>query len=408
MKYKLSTAFGTNVLTVMTGTGLAQIFPVLISPILTRIYTPEDFGVLAIYLLGLSLLTILATGKYENALYLAKNYKAVSRILDLSLTLSIIFSVFLMGLVVVFGHLFWAYFHIKHSILWLFILPVALFISSHYVVLTQLAIRTANYKQLSISRVCQSLTFGLVALAIGYLSLSFGLVVATFFGQFVAYSIIKKTGKHKYKFKNLFRFATAKRYIKFPIYMMPSGLLNAVSANMPIVILSTNFGLTYVGFYELVQRTLSAPSTFIGNSFGEVFRQQASDDIRKDGTCRPLIRKTIAKFFIVSALPFFGFWFYTPVLFEIIYGEDWLIAGEIAQLLVPMFYVRFLSMPVASIILLRNRPEIDFWWQLTFLALSLAGLAFRDSIYEAMSYFSIIFSFMYLVSFLINYKLAKV
>jgi O-antigen/teichoic acid export membrane protein len=65
MVYKLKSSFERNVLTVMTGTGLAQIFPVLISPILTRIYTPEDFGVLAIYILGLSLLTILATGKYE-------------------------------------------------------------------------------------------------------------------------------------------------------------------------------------------------------------------------------------------------------------------------------------------------------------------------------------------------------
>jgi len=176
---------------------------------------------------------------------------------------------------------------------------------------------------------------------------------------------------------------------------------------MPLVILSSNFGLMFVGFYELVQRTLSVPSTFVGNSLGEVFKQQASDDIRKDGTCRPLIRKTIVKLCIVSAAPFFGLWYYTPVLFKIIYGEDWLIAGQMAQLLVPMFFIRFISMPVSSIILLRNRPEIDFWWQITFLALSIGGLAYSDSIYASMTYFSIIFSFMYLVSFVINYKLAK-
>lgn len=407
MVYKLKSSFERNVLTVMTGTGLAQIFPVLISPILTRIYTPEDFGVLAIYILGLSLLTILATGKYENALYLPKNHKAVYRILDLSLTLSVIFSFFLMGLILVFGNLFWTYFDIEHSILWLFVLPVAIFISSHYVVLTQIAIRKSNYKQLSVSRVSQSLTFGLVAIAIGSLSLSFGLVVATFLGQFVAYFIIKKIGKHNFKFKNLSRLATAKRFVKFPVYMIPSGLLNVSSANMPLVILSSNFGLMFVGFYELVQRTLSVPSTFVGNSLGEVFKQQASDDIRKDGTCRPLIRKTIFKLCLVSVVPFFGLWYFTPVLFKIIYGEDWLIAGEMAQLLVPMFFIRFISMPVSSIILLRNRPEIDFWWQITFLALSIGGLAYRDSIYASMSYFSIIFSLMYLVSFGINYKLAK-
>ena len=114
MKFTPKTAFGKNVLTVMTGTGLAQIFPVLISPILTRIYTPEDFGFLAIYLVGLSLLTIVATGKYENAIYLPKTHKAVSRILDLSLNLSIIISVLLMSLIVIFGHLSWTLFTIHH------------------------------------------------------------------------------------------------------------------------------------------------------------------------------------------------------------------------------------------------------------------------------------------------------
>ena len=189
--------------------------------------------------------------------------------------------------------------------------------------------------------------------------------------------------------------------------MIPSGLLNTASANMPIIILTSNFGLIYVGFYELVQRTLSIPSTFIGNSFGEVFRQQASDDLKKTGTCRPLIQNTISKLFIVSFLPFFGLWVSAPILFEIVYGADWRIAGEMAQILVPMFYIRFLSMPVASIILLRDRTEIDFWWQLTFLFLSLGGLVFIDSIYSIMLYFSISFSLIYLLSFFINYKLAK-
>jgi O-antigen/teichoic acid export membrane protein len=407
MKYKPKTTFGKNVLTVITGTALAQIFPVLISPILTRIYAPEDFGFLAIYIVSLSLLTVLATGKYENALYLPKNHKTVYRILDLSLNLTIIFSIFLMGLILLFGNLSWVFFDIEHSILWLYILPFAVFISSQYVVLTQLAIKTKNYKQLSVSRIYQSFTFVVIAIAIGYLSLSFGLVVATLLGQFAAYKTIKKIKGDNYKFKNLFRLATAKQYIKFPIFMIPSGLLNTASANMPIIILTSNFGLIYVGFYELVQRTLSIPSTFIGNSFGEVFRQQASDDLKKTGTCRPLIQNTISKLFIVSFLPFFGLWVSAPILFEIVYGADWRIAGEMAQILVPMFYIRFLSMPVASIILLRDRTEIDFWWQLTFLFLSLGGLVFIDSIYSIMLYFSISFSLIYLLSFFINYKLAK-
>ena len=78
------TAFGKNVLTVMTGGGLAQAIPILMSPVLTRLYSPEDFGFMALYLWVASLLTILATGKYEKSVYLPNRTKGVARIIDMS------------------------------------------------------------------------------------------------------------------------------------------------------------------------------------------------------------------------------------------------------------------------------------------------------------------------------------
>jgi len=50
-KLKLKSEFAKNVLTLMTGTTIAQAIPIAISPILTRIYTPEDFGVFALNIL---------------------------------------------------------------------------------------------------------------------------------------------------------------------------------------------------------------------------------------------------------------------------------------------------------------------------------------------------------------------
>ena len=64
--------YAKNVLTLMTGTGLAQAIPIAISPILTRIYTPEEFGVFALYMAIASILTVLVTGRYEMAILLPK------------------------------------------------------------------------------------------------------------------------------------------------------------------------------------------------------------------------------------------------------------------------------------------------------------------------------------------------
>ncbi len=176
---------------------------------------------------------------------------------------------------------------------------------------------------------------------------------------------------------------------------------------MPTIILTRTFGIGYVGFYNLIQKTMSTPSTFIGNSFSEVFRQQASDDIKQYGTCRSLFRRTVIKLTALSIIPFLILIIYTPEIFVIVFGKNWQIAGEIAQILVPMFFIRFITMPVSSVILLRNRVEIDFWWQLIFLVLSLGAFLFREKINEMMMYFTVVFSLMYLLSFSINNKYAK-
>lgn len=404
------TAFGKNVITVITGSGLAQFFPILISPVLTRLYSPEDFGFLALYLLGISVLTILATGKYEDSVYLPHHIKGVARIIDLSTKLSMILSIILLLIILLFGELLWAYFDINNSKIWLYILPIAVFISAKYVILTQLAVVRSEYKKLSISRVSQSLTSGGVSISLGYFMLSFGLLVANLIGQVVALITLRKIKKltcDRYVFTSLSRLAIAKKYSKFPLFMVPSGLLNVMSSNMPTIILTSTFGLVYVGFYNLLQKTLSAPTTFIGRSFAEVFRQQASADMKQHGTCRPLFYSTVLKLVFLSAIPFFILIVYTPEIFEFAFGKDWRVAGEMAQILVPMFFIRFITMPVSSIILLRDRAEIDFWWQVTFLVLSLGAFFFTETIDNLMVYFAVAFSLMYLFSFLINYKLAK-
>lgn len=190
--------------------------------------------------------------------------------------------------------------------------------------------------------------------------------------------------------------------------MIPSGFLNIASSNMPIIILTSTFGLNYVGFYILIQKTLSAPSSFVGNSFGEVFRQQASDDLRTHGTCRPLFLRSLCKLTALSIIPFGILLIYAPEIFTLIFGKNWVVAGEMAQILVPMFFLRFMAMPVSSIILLRNKAEIDLWWQLAFLGLTSGAFFITSTIKQAMIYFSLTFSLMYILAILISFKFTKI
>ena len=86
-KLKPKSEFSRNVLTLMTGTTIAQAIPIAISPILTRIYTPEDFGVFALYMAIASIIAVIATGRYEMAIMLPKEEEDVKSIVKLILIL---------------------------------------------------------------------------------------------------------------------------------------------------------------------------------------------------------------------------------------------------------------------------------------------------------------------------------
>ncbi|SVD81723.1 uncharacterized protein METZ01_LOCUS434577, partial [marine metagenome] len=94
--------FSKNVLTLVTGTTIAQAIPIAISPILTRIYTPEDFGVLALFISITTILGTIANGRYELAIVLPKRDNNALELTALSIIITIGFSLLLVILVILF------------------------------------------------------------------------------------------------------------------------------------------------------------------------------------------------------------------------------------------------------------------------------------------------------------------
>lgn len=87
-KLKPKSEFSRNVLTLMTGTTISQALPIAVAPILTRIYSPEDFGLFAFYFAIVSILAVLATGRYELAIALPKKRDDAYQIVILSSIIS--------------------------------------------------------------------------------------------------------------------------------------------------------------------------------------------------------------------------------------------------------------------------------------------------------------------------------
>ncbi len=195
-KIKPKSEFSRNVLTLMTGTTIAQAIPIAISPILTRIYTPEDFGFLAIYIFAITFFANIVTGKYEMSIYLPKQNSVAKEMLEISLYLSTVFSILLLLIVLLFGNIIIEQFNFQHNILWLYILPFAILITAFYQSMNHLLVRMSKFKKLSINRIIQSSSNATISIFIGFYSiLSHGLVIAQILAQLIVAILLFKDYK---------------------------------------------------------------------------------------------------------------------------------------------------------------------------------------------------------------------
>jgi O-antigen/teichoic acid export membrane protein len=401
----------------MTGTALSQALPVAVSPILTRLYTPEEFGVFAIYLAMASILSVLVTGRYELAIMIPHQDRDAIHIAALSAALSVIISGLLLVLVIVFNQ------DISNSLgapalgPWLYWLPASTLLSGIYQSLNYWSNRKSKYKRLAISRTVQSGSTSLGQLGAGYAEAgAIGLVGGQLAGQAIstvlmAGLIYRKDEKPiKLIHKNRI-LAIAKKYIKYPKYMIPGQLFNVISGHAPLFMLSIFFGPIVAGFYSLSQRVLVTPMSLVAGAIGDVYKAESAKYYRKNGNCISIFKSTFIKLFFLALFIALPVLLFGPDLYAFVFGEDWRKAGEIGSLLAVMIFFRGISSPTSETIYLANLQRIDLIWQtmrlaLTFFSLYLGYKFFPENYKISILFYVIAFSFLYIIHSFLQYFVA--
>ena len=408
--------YAKNVLTLMTGTGLAQAIPIAISPILTRIYSPEEFGVFALYMAIASVLTVIVTGRYELAIILPEDNKDAVNILALSLCLSVVIS-FLLLLVIVF----W-----KEDITsllktpgitpWLYWIPASTLLMGVYQSLNYWSNRQAHYSRLAISRVFQSAGTAGSQLGVGLkTATSGGLIGGQILGLFLSTIVLSRLiiKDDKYKLKEIRKktiIEQAKRYKNFPKFLIFSQLMSAVSGNIAVFLINIWYSVAYAGFFMLSQRVLGAPITFISSAITDVFRQEASVAFAENGECKAIYLKTLKRLSLLSLIPFVTLFFLAPYLFELVFGKEWRISGEFVQILIPMFLLRFIVSPLGVMFAISESVRIDLVWQIMLLVSLFLSfyIGFKvDDFKFGLVLFSGSYSCLYIFGGFLSYNMAK-
>jgi lipopolysaccharide exporter len=343
-----------NIITLMTGTTIAQAIPIAASPILTRIYSPDDFGLLALFLSITSVLAVIITARYELAIILPKEDREAINLVALSILITSAISTLMLILVIISGKSLANILGNDSIYPWLYFVPLSLFLTGVYQALSYWSNRKKQYKILASNRVNKSIVTVGMNIGIGtFKDGATGLVIGNIIAQIVAtvHLIVKNLRENRFvlyevSFQQIKK--TAKRYDQFPKVSMWSALLNTASLQLPIFILGAYFSSSVVGFFSLSQRVLSMPMTVLGSAVGQVFFQTSAnlknDDPKK---LKSITYKSYRNMLLIGVIPTSFVFGFGDILFTFVFGQEWRIAGDFSRIISIWVLLVFISSPLA-------------------------------------------------------------
>lgn len=371
--------YRSNVLALMSGTAVAQALPIAASPILTRLYTPEDFGVAALFLAITAVMASVVNGRYELAIGIPGSDEDAINIAALGLVIAVGVSGLLLLLVAIFGRTIANLTNTEAIIPWMYLIPVSVLLTGLFNVLNYTNNRLGQFRDIARASVYKSAASTTTQLAVGYVVKgSSGLIIGNLVGQLASNAKLYQNIKDEFNFMQVCRqrvVVLAKRYVNFPKYSMWSGVFNSIAHNVLIFLMPIVFGLTTLGLYSLAMRILNAPAVLIASAMGQVFLRVATQERQRLGNAKKSFNKTVKMLALIGMPIFTCVYFLSEPIFAVIFGETWRVAGTYAAVMAPLLFTRFVVSTVSMMNVIFEKNHIGFYWQIVLAGLSI-GLVY--------------------------------
>ncbi len=327
---------------------VAQAIGLLVYPILTRLYSPDDFGLFNLFLSIGGVLLIISTLDYHNAVVLPKTDKQSRAVFHVGLVCLIGFTV-LLFCVLPFSKGIASLFNVPNLAHWLWMMPVYVLamglwklINNHYM-RRNVFIRISGYKlSQAVLSAGSKIGFGSVGFTSG--GLIAGSVLAPLIAVVLSIWIAgKKVLGNLLQWDNKECKQVAMEYANFPKYSLPRSLVNYLGGNLPILLLTNFFSLTQIGYFGMALTLGFRPLNMISSSFCQTFYQQTADAVNHNQPIGSFIRKFILYSLLIMTPLFAVLYFTLPWLTSWILGSGWEQTGELLQWMLPFLLVSTVS-----------------------------------------------------------------
>ena len=382
MRYFKNKSFASQVGVLVTGTAIANAIPIVFSPILTRLYLPEDFGLAALYFSCVMFIGVFATARYELAITLPESDVDAANIVSLCLKLCSLISLLIYLPIFFFGNNIAQLLGNSQLMPWLYLLPISVMANGTFEVFQYWCNRREQYRYMSTSRVQDGTFTGLTNVFFGLAKTNGGMISGQTLGKVIASLLIgiKSWRENKKVFNKISKDRekfVAKIYSNHPRYIAPAQLIGVVAQQIPFITIGLLYSVKTVGFFAIAYKLVTLPTGLIASAIGDVYRQRISVAYAKYGEFKNLFLKTFRKTATIGALPFTILFLLCPKLFALIFGQNWIIAGEYAQVLIVASFIQFIYTPIDKGAVIAGKTRYIFGWQLSRLLIMLliSGLA---------------------------------
>jgi O-antigen/teichoic acid export membrane protein len=366
-----------SVATLASGTALAQAIPLVISPVLTRLYTPENFGMLAVFTAIVSSLSPAVCGKYEVAMVLPQSNSQGIELLGIALWFAFIMSSVCLLVVTFFSGSILSLLKAQNLSGWIYLTPIFLFLTGLMTAMTYFANRQQDYGMMARSKIVRAFSAALISIVLGMAGfgvsgLIFGVIVGLLFAVGYLFYLFGRQFTPGFLTWNSSKKTLLKNYKDFPLYNASSGLLDGITMSLPVFFLAHYFPETVVGFFALVLRIGNTPLSFISGSVSQVNLKKIVDLVNSKQDIRSYLFKLTGGLFLLVLPPTLLFVIFSPALFANLFGAQWREAGHYMQILIPAMSVKFIVSTLSSTLGATKNNHLGMIWKLTSFFASLA------------------------------------
>lgn len=351
-----------NLLTLFSGTVLAQLIPLLALPILTRLYTPEDFGLYGIFIAFLTIGSVIFSLRYDFATAQAKDEESARNLLVFTFISALFFTITSL-LALCFINL---NFNIGNDslIISFYSIIASAFLASMQA-LTYYLNRIGKFKRTSQLKVVQALVVTFLMLGLSG-DFDYSLLISHVLGQvsFIAIAAIYLR-KEIFNFSYLNVLSDAKEYKSYSYVGMPGALCNSFFLQLPTIFIKELYSSLILGYFSFINRYVSGPLSLLSVAMTQTLMSEVAN--------RKYVRKTFYKVFyinvLISFLVIMGIYLVPSEIFDIVLGEGWSEIHFYLKVLVFSLVIRFVVSPLSSILTTKENVQLAFLWQVVSLCM---------------------------------------